>query len=273
MNGGNLQNDTVQSTMLIPLYGRMIAGRRFPDILRDTAAERICESVRYDFSGISKTYGGEYASLTCLIRAARMDDCARAFIAAHPDGAVVNLGAGLDDTFSRVDNGHVRWYNLDLPDAIAYRERFMAPSGRCRNIAKSMFDDSWLDEVETPAGNPILILAAGLFFYFDHAQIRGLFRKISDRFPCGELFFETCSESGTKIANRMVRKAGNSGAEMKFWVNRAEEVRAWSPQIKEAVCLPYFGARAKDKRLSKFTRLIMRGGDFLQRTKFVRVTW
>jgi O-methyltransferase involved in polyketide biosynthesis len=259
--------------MLIPLYGRMIAGKRFPDILRDVAAERICESVSYDFSGISKTYGGEYASLTCLIRAARMDECARAFIAAHPDSAVVNLGAGLDDTFSRVDNGRVRWYNLDLTDAIAYRERFIKPSERCRNIAKSMFDYSWLDEVETPDGAPILILAAGLFFYFGHEEIRELFQQISGRFPCGELFFETCSRSGTKIANRMVKKTGNSGAEMKFWVNRAAEVKAWSPHIKEAACLPYFGERAKDKRLSRFTRLIMWGGDFLKRTKFVRVTW
>jgi O-methyltransferase involved in polyketide biosynthesis len=219
-----VEEQTVQSTMLIPLYGRMIAGKRFPDILRDAAAERICESVSYDFSGISKIYGGEYASLTCMIRAARMDERARAFIDANPDGTVVNLGAGLDDTFSRVDNGRVRWYNLDLPDAIAYRERFIAPAERCQNIAKSMFDYSWLDEVESPAGAPVLILAAGLFFYFDRAQIRELFSRIVGRFPRGELFFETCSESGTKIANRMVKKTGNSGAEMKFWVNRAEDV-------------------------------------------------
>jgi hypothetical protein len=60
---------------------------------------------------------------------------------------------------------------------------------------------------------------------------------------------------------------------MRFWVSRAEEVKTWSPNIKEAVCLPYFGARAKDRRFSWLTRLIMWGGDFLKRTKFVRVTW
>jgi O-methyltransferase involved in polyketide biosynthesis len=38
-----------------------------------------------------------------------------------PKGTVINLGAGLDDTFSRVDNGRVSWYNLDLPDASACR--------------------------------------------------------------------------------------------------------------------------------------------------------
>ncbi|MDR2047535.1 MAG: class I SAM-dependent methyltransferase [Clostridiales bacterium] len=272
MNDENLQKDTVQYTALIPLYGRMIAGKRFPDILRDETAERVCGSVEYDFSGVAKTYGGEYAAVTCLIRAARMDECVRAYLAGHPDGTVVNLGAGLDDTFSRVDNGRVRWYNLDLPDTVAYRERFIAPAERCRNIAKSMFDYSWLDEAATADGS-VLILAAGLFFYFDHAQIKELFSAISGRFPHGELFFETCSKSGTKIANKMVRKTGNAGAEMKFWVDDADEVKAWSPAIKEAVCLPFFAGRAKDKRLSFMTRIIMRGADALKRTKFVRVIW
>jgi hypothetical protein len=49
--------------------------------------------------------------------------------------------------FSRADNGSVRWYNVDLPDAIAYREQFIAPTERERNIAKSMFDYSWLGEI------------------------------------------------------------------------------------------------------------------------------
>jgi O-methyltransferase involved in polyketide biosynthesis/ubiquinone/menaquinone biosynthesis C-methylase UbiE len=273
MNDKNPQNDTVQSTMLIPLYGRMIAGRRFPDILRDVSAERICESVAYDFSGIAKTYGGEYAAVCCLIRAARMDERAGEYIAAHPDGTVVNLGAGLDDTFSRVDNGCVLWYNLDLPDAIAYRGQFIEPTGRCRNIGKSMFDYTWLDDVKPPSGGSVLILAAGLFFYFERAQIKELFSKISKHFPSGELFFDALSKSGMKIANKMVRHTGNTGAKMKFWVNHASEVRAWSPEIKKAVCLSYFGARVKDKRLSAVTRLVMLGGDFLGRTKFVRVKW
>jgi O-methyltransferase involved in polyketide biosynthesis len=268
-----MKEQTVQATMLIPLYGRAIAGKRFPDILRDRTAERICESVNYDFSGISKTYGSEYVSLTCLLRAARVDDRARAFIARHPNGAIINLGAGLDDTFSRVDNGIVRWYNIDLPDAIAYREQFITPAERERNIAKSMFDYSWFGEIETPAGASVLVIAAGLFFYFDESEIRGLVSKICEGFPGGELFFEACSRSGTKIAIKIVKKTGNSGAEMKFWVNDAASLKAWSPKITQAVSCPFFGDRYKDKRLAPFTRLIMWGADFLKRTKFVSVKW
>jgi O-methyltransferase involved in polyketide biosynthesis len=268
-----MKEQTVQATMLIPLYGRTIAGKRFPDILRDSTAERICESVDYDFSGISKTYGSEYASLTCLLRAARVDECVRAFIASHPNGAIINLGAGLDDTFPRVDNGSVHWYNVDLPDAIAYREQFITPAERERNIAKSMFDYSWLDEIETLAGASVSVIAAGLFFYFDESEIRELVSKICARFPHGELFFEACSRSGMKIANKMVKKTGNAGAEMKFWVNDAASLKGWSPKITQAVSYPFFGDRYKDSRLAAFTRLIMWSADFLKRTKFVSVKW
>jgi O-methyltransferase involved in polyketide biosynthesis len=263
----------VPATMLIPLYGRMIAGKRFPDILRDRTAERICEKIDYDFSGISKRYGAEYASLACLLRAARVDECARAFISRHPDGTVVNLGAGLDDTFPRVDNGKIRWYNLDLPDAVAYREQFIVPAERERNIAKSIFDYSWLDEIRVSGGGSVLIIAAGLFFYFYESEIRGLVSKICGHFPHGELFFEACSRSGMKIANKMVKKAGNAGAEMKFWVNGEAAVKEWSPKITHVARYPFFGERYKDKRFAVFTRLIMWGADLLKRTGFISVNW
>jgi O-methyltransferase involved in polyketide biosynthesis len=268
-----LREQSVQATMLIPLYGRAIAGRRFPDILRDAEAERITESVGYDFSDIAATYGTEYTSLCCLIRAARVDERARAFMAEHPEAAVVNLGSGLDDTFSRVDNGRILWYNLDLPDAIAYREIFIKPSRRCRNIAKSMFDYSWLDDISTRPDGAVLAIAAGLFFYFEETEIRALAGKLCERFPCGELFFDVCSHSGMKIANKMVRKTGNTGAEMKFWVDDAAYVKAWSPKIRSAECLPYFGGRYKDRRLKRMTRILMWGADFLRRTKFISVKW
>ena len=111
-----LQEQTVQATMFLAIYGRAKASRMFPDILRDNEAIRIVNSMDYDFTDIDKSYGTEYAILCCLLRAKRLDERCLAYIREHPDGVVVNLGAGLDTTFSRVDNGSVRWYNLDLPD-------------------------------------------------------------------------------------------------------------------------------------------------------------
>jgi O-methyltransferase involved in polyketide biosynthesis len=273
MNGQIKPTDPVAATMLIPLYGRMIAGRRFPEILFDPTAERICQSVEYDFSGISKMYGGEYSSLACTARAVMLEDKARSFMARRPDATIISLGSGLDDTFHRIDNGSINWYNLDLPEAISFRERFIRPSPRCRNIACSMFDAAWLRKVPVPADGAVLVLAGGLFFYFEESRLKGLFRKMSRRFPHGELLFDVFSKKGAAIANRMLRRAGDTDAEMKFWVDRADTVKAWSPRIEEAVCLPYFEKARKGRGISMFTRLLMWGADFLRRTKFVLVKW
>jgi O-methyltransferase involved in polyketide biosynthesis len=165
-----LQDQTVQATMLLPVYGRAKASRMFPDILRDDGAIRIVDNMDYDFTQIAKHYATEYGSLCCLLRAKRFDERCLAYIQKHPDGAVVNLGSGLDTTFDRVDNGSVRWYNLDLPDAMAFRQRFIPPKERCTDIAKSMFDYTWLDEIKT--ADSVFILAGGLFYYFEETGRR-----------------------------------------------------------------------------------------------------
>lgn len=273
MSTKKLASNSVQETMLIPLYGRAIAGQQFPDILRDPVAETIVQQVDYDFSGIGSMYGTEYAAISCLARAVHMDDKARAYLAKHPDGTIVYLGAGLDATFERVDNGRVHWYNLDLPDAMAYRERFIQPSERCRHIARSMFDYAWFDEIEPPPDGTILVLAAGLFFYFSKSQLAELTDNLCRRFRHGELFFEAASRRGTQIANAMVRRSGNTGAPMSFWVDSAVELATWSPKITRVECRPYFGRLTRERRLRPFTRIVMSGGDILSMVKLVSIRW
>jgi O-methyltransferase involved in polyketide biosynthesis len=136
-----------------------------------------------------------------------------------------------------------------------------------------MFDYTWLEEVNMPPDGSVCVLAAGLFFYFKERDLKELVSKLCEHFVHGELFFEACSRSGMKIANKMVKKTGNAGAEMRFWVDDAASLKAWSPRITQTVSYSFFGGRYKDKRLNKFTRFIMWGADFLKRTKFISVKW
>ncbi len=53
---------------------------------------------------------------------------------------MVNVGAGLDTSFSRVDNGNILWYNLDFPNSIAFPKRFIPDCQRNISIAKSLLD-------------------------------------------------------------------------------------------------------------------------------------
>lgn len=149
----------VQETLLIPLYARARdAARRHP-VLHDERAAALVAGLEYDFS----QFGGP-SLLGCILRSAILDGWVRCFLARHPAGTVVELGAGLDTRFERLDNGTVRWFDLDLPDTIALRRRFFADRPRCTMLEGSVLDTDWFDTVATAPG-PYLFLCEGVFVY------------------------------------------------------------------------------------------------------------
>lgn len=130
-----LDMQSVQGTMLLPLWGRAKYSRENPDVLDDPMAGKIVRESGFNFSSLEKTFG-EFGGLCYIIWARKIDDAVRSFISRHPRAAVVNIGSGLDTTFTRVDNGQIRWYNLDLPDAIAFRRSLLSDSQRETSIPK-----------------------------------------------------------------------------------------------------------------------------------------
>jgi O-methyltransferase involved in polyketide biosynthesis len=106
---------------------------------------------------------------------------------------VVNLGAGLDATFYRVDNGLIHWYDLDLPAAIDVRRRFFPEPDRVTYIAQSLLDPSWCKDINTENG--VFMIAEAVFQFFDEAQMKQFFLMLADNFPGGEIVFTTMSRS------------------------------------------------------------------------------
>ncbi|MDR1589978.1 MAG: class I SAM-dependent methyltransferase [Oscillospiraceae bacterium] len=272
-NNIGLQEQTVQSTMLLPLYGRAKASRMFPHLMRDEEAIRIVDGMDYDFTQIDKNYATEYVSLCCLFRAKMLEERCLAYLREHPGGTVVNLGSGLDTTLSRIDDDTVRWYNLDLPDAVAFRHRFIAPPERGGDIARSMLDYAWLDEVEAAADGSVFILAGGLFHYFEESRLRELFARIAEHFPRGELYFDAQPKTALKVSNRMVRKTGNKGSEMFFYVSNAQKLKDWSPNIRKVETVRFFSDALKGTRLKLSTRFNTWGLDKLKMSFFVSIQW
>ena len=61
---------------------------------------------------------------------------------AHPEGLVVNLGAGLDTRFYRLDNGTIAWIDIDLPEVVAFRQKLQDPANPRRLLlAASVLED------------------------------------------------------------------------------------------------------------------------------------
>lgn len=108
-----IEKNTVQETLVIPLYGRKVCAERYPDLYTDDVAKRIIGQVDYDFSSLeeqSKKLMYRFGFLEVAMRQNDIAEEVREYLSTHPQAAVVNLGCGLDDTGRKCDNGE--WQNL-----------------------------------------------------------------------------------------------------------------------------------------------------------------
>jgi O-methyltransferase involved in polyketide biosynthesis len=79
---------------------------------------------------------------------------------------VVHIGCGLDSRFERVDNGRVEWYDLDLPEVIELRRKFIGNEReRYHLLGCSVLEDTWLEAVKVHSQRHFLFLAEGVFMY------------------------------------------------------------------------------------------------------------
>lgn len=83
---------------------------------------------------------------------------------------MVDLGCGLSTRFDRLDNGRVRWFDLDLADVIELRRRFVGESERYTMLTGSMLDPEWFDPVQQTQ-RPVLLLSEAVLLYFPEAQV------------------------------------------------------------------------------------------------------
>lgn len=228
----------VPETMLWTLYNRAAEARRPDGFLHDPECLRIHDSIDYDFA---RSFGKPDASHP--MRSRLFDDAVRPWLAAHPGGTVVELGAGLETQFSRVDDGKVRWLCVDLPEAIAVRERFLPGAGRCRHVGKSALDLGWLDEVDSARG--VFISAQGLFMYFEESDVRQLFVAVTERFPGVEWMFDTIPRWFSKMtrSRKGVGKTKHYRAPLMPWGIGQDEIgpllRSWSLRVDEVRTRPY----------------------------------
>ncbi len=226
MEGAKIKVDlsNVHETLLLPLWGRAEAAKMKNPVLTDRKAEELVDRLDYDFS----KFRPQFRRLQILIfalRAREFDSILRSFIREHPRATLVNIGAGLDTTFYRVNNGSIRWYDLDVPQVIRLRGELLPEPG-AGAIPKSMFDESFLDDIAAPRDG-ILFLAGGVLMYFDEAKVREFLSMLARRFPGGEIVFDSIAPAVLPTVSRMVRKSGIGGAGMKWGIRDTAKMESW----------------------------------------------
>ncbi|MCJ7520546.1 MAG: class I SAM-dependent methyltransferase, partial [Anaerolineaceae bacterium] len=136
-------------TLLIPLYNRAMESQRPDAIMRDEKAVALVTQMSYDFDQVRKIRMSEGNKVARIMLTREMDRYARDFLSRHPAAVVVHIGCGLDSRFERVDNGRVEWYDLDLPDVIRLRRKFIGDKGeRYHLLGCSVLEDAWLETVK-----------------------------------------------------------------------------------------------------------------------------
>ena len=231
-----IEKNSIQETLVIPLYGRALCSRKFPHLFADQTAAELLEQIDYDVSALEQRSGGLMQTFGALEAAMRQSDLAfevREYLRAHPRAAVVNLGCGLDSTGRACDNGQCRIYNIDLPDVMAVREALLPAGERERNLAADLNDLSWFDAIDAPTEDGAVFFAAGVFYYFRTEQVRALCAAMAERFPGGRLVFDAAGPTAVKLMLKTwVKQAGIRDVGAYFSVrDPARELSPWTDRI------------------------------------------
>lgn len=270
-----IEKNTVQETLVIPLYGRKMCTERFPNLFRDETALQLIEKIDYDFSELEARSRSTMQQFGFLEAAMRQNDLAievRDYLSSHPEAAVVNLGCGLDNTGRSCDNGRCRLYNLDFPGVIAVRDALLPAGDREENIPCDLNDFSWMEKIDGSKG--AVFFAAGVFYYFLKDQVKALVQAMAAAFPGGKLVFDAAGKSAVRLMLKTwIKTAKIQDVGAYFAVSDPKaELSPWSEALRvssKGYMLGYSDLR--DPSVPGFYRFLSRVGDGMMKMQIVRL--
>jgi len=187
--------DGVSETLLISLWARAQV------IERDRYAKELVQRIDYDFSRFEKW---KKPLGYTLFRTNIFDNEVASFLISHPDAVIINIGAGLDTRFFRIDNGKIIWYELDLPEVIALRKQLIQETERHRFISGSITDKQWVNEIQEK-NRPTLFIIEGVLMYLKESEVKKFFKCAADNFPSAEVVVEIAGPFYTKFKHRLIQ--------------------------------------------------------------------
>ena len=271
----HIEKNTVQETLVIPLYARKMCSELFPQLFRDETAIRLLTEIDYDFSEVEKKAQSTMQQFGFLEVAMRQNDLAwevRDYLKAHPNAAVVNLGCGLDTAGRSCDNGTCKIYNLDFPDVIAVRNELLPAGDREQNIGCDLNDTTWFQRIDASEG--AVFFAAGVFYYFVREQVKTLVQKMAEAFPGGRLVFDAAGKAAVKMMLKTwIKTAKIQDVGAYFAVSDAKaELTSWAPNLRITSRGYMLGYQSLDDPAVKpLYRFLAKIGDDVMKMQIVRV--
>lgn len=243
----------IQKTLLITLKGRVLDAQSKNPILGDPLVTDLVHRLDYDLDTVKLGMGVPDA---IAIRTSILDRAVNAFVRAHPDAVVVELGAGLETRMFRLNPpSTVDWYDVDFPEVIELRDELLPHRDNAHTVGVSLLDPDWTDTI--PTDRPTILVADGFFGFLTEEQNKQVLTRITDHFAGGEIV----TNAYTKIAARMTgfytKSVGMPTEFRGFGFNDPRDVVALNPKL--AFVDEQTGAAAPEsERLTGFYRLLAR---------------
>jgi O-methyltransferase involved in polyketide biosynthesis len=217
----------LEDSLWLTLCGRALDNRSPHPILGDASADQIVRTLEYD---TDRLHIDTNFRLSVALRARKLDQVVADFLARHPDAVVLDLGAGLDTRYARLNvPDTVDWYDVDFPAVAGVRERLIPAHPRNHVIGADVRDQGWLDAV--PTDRPAVIVADGLMGFLTEDEMVSLWNRLISHFPSGELVLNAYTRFAVWVA-RHARGTKSVGDLIKFpGMDDPREPESWNPKL------------------------------------------
>ena len=247
----------ISATSLSTLYCRALESISKGPILDDPKAVELMEQLNLELSDSENKLHRRFAAgkirksliVHIALRAKKYDEYVRDFLNSSLEGVVVNIGCGFDTRFWRVDNGEVIFYDLDFPEIIEIKKKFLKESERYRYIPSSVLEFDWMIPLLKHDG-PFIFIAEGVFMYLERPDVKSLFLNLQSNFPGCEL---VCEVVNSRMLGRYMKKLVDfklqkqlslgAGATYNFGIRNSREMEGWNQGIEFLDEWDYFETR------------------------------
>jgi methyltransferase (TIGR00027 family) len=236
----------VSETLFFILYSRAIESQSKDPIIQDQKSVEIVKILdrflsESDSKTLKKLYTRSLSKYYVVLKALRTKkfDCyVKDFLSKNPKGVIVNMGCGLDTRFHRINIGNGEFYDVDLPEVISLKKKFLKENDRYHFISSSLHDFSWMDVLSKYKDGSFLFLAEGVFQYFYENEVKSLLFELQKKFPGCEVAFDVTSTFTKRKQNNRLFNAYfkfmtglDQTVNIKFGIKKSQEISSWNDSI------------------------------------------
>ncbi|WED21739.1 class I SAM-dependent methyltransferase [Vibrio sp. JC009] len=219
--------------LLKPMWFRSRESLMEDGLVYDPIAAKACKQCQLSSECLSGDVNQKQLMYTTLTKLC--DLRVQAFLDQHPNGWVINVGAGLDTRFYRLDNGLCRWLELDINENLLWRQKLFHDNERYQLRCGSVNSLEWLYALPVPENAPVLIVCEQALLDCSEKQtsqfIQALGRFFVKAQACVVLAGDkTSSEVGQKLGCETYAHGFASPEHKVFqWVPWVKWVKCYSP--------------------------------------------